>query len=72
MGGRNPVPSAGATFEYFVQAVDAAGNVAVSTNKGFYFAAAAPRRPPGSITVAPAPTVPPARRLVHGTDGRRR
>jgi Tol biopolymer transport system component len=30
----------GDDFEYFVQAVDAAGNVAVSTNKGFYFAGA--------------------------------
>ena len=32
--------SAAREFEYFVQAVDAAGNVAVSTNKGFYFAGA--------------------------------
>jgi CSLREA domain-containing protein len=36
----------GTDFEYFVQAVDAAGNVAVSTNKGFYFAAAPPPPPP--------------------------
>ncbi len=54
-----PLPSAGASFEYFVQAVDAAGNVGVSTNKGFYFAAAAPAPPSGSITVAPAPNAPP-------------
>ena len=33
-------PVIGTEFEYFVQAVDAAGNVAVSTNKGFYFAGA--------------------------------
>ena len=31
------VPIAGAQYEYFMQAVDASGNVAVSTNKGFYF-----------------------------------
>ena len=31
------VPIAETQFEYFVQAVDAAGNVAVSTNKGFYY-----------------------------------
>ena len=54
------VPLSGSTFEYFVQAVDAAGNVAVSTNKGFYFAAATPAAPSGNITVAPAITVPPS------------
>jgi hypothetical protein len=32
------VPISDPNFEYFVQAVDAAGNVGVSTNKGFYFA----------------------------------
>ncbi len=53
-----PLPSAGASFEYFVQAVDAAGNVGVSTNKGFYFAAAAPAAPSGSITVAPVGAAP--------------
>ncbi|MFL6036908.1 MAG: NosD domain-containing protein [Gaiellaceae bacterium] len=37
-------------FEYFVQAVDANGNVAVSTNKGFYFVGApAPPPPTGGI-----------------------
>ncbi len=50
----------GSTFEYFVQAVDAAGNVAVSTNKGFYFAAAAPVAPSGNIDVEPTVTVPPS------------
>ena len=37
-------------FEYFVQAVDGNGNVAVSTNKGFYFVGApAPQPPTGGI-----------------------
>jgi len=36
----------GSQFEYFVQAVDAVGNVGISTNKGFYFAAAPPPPPP--------------------------
>ena len=40
-------------FEYFVQAVDAAGNVAVSTNKGFYFAGATPPDPTGGIQATP-------------------
>ena len=53
-----PLPSAGVNFEYFVQAVDAAGNVGVSTNKGFYFAAAEPQAPSAGVTVAPVPTVP--------------
>ncbi len=53
-----PLPVAGTPFEYFVQAVDLAGNVAVSTNKGFYYAAAAPTVPTGNITVAPAPGAP--------------
>jgi hypothetical protein len=52
------VPLTGSTFEYFVQAVDAAGNVAVSTNKGFYFAAAAPVAPSGNIDVEPAVALP--------------
>ena len=30
-------PVAASTFEYFVQVVDEAGNVGISTNKGFYF-----------------------------------
>jgi CSLREA domain-containing protein len=55
-----PLPAPGAPFEYFVQAVDAAGNVAVSTNKGFYYAAAAPTAPAGNITVAPTITIPPS------------
>ncbi len=35
--GAGPLVSAGAQFLYFVQAVDRAGNVAVSTNKGIYY-----------------------------------
>ena len=44
-------PITGSSFEYFVQAVDTgAGNVAVSTNKGFYFAGSpAPPAPTGGI-----------------------
>ena len=42
-------PVTGTQFEYFVQAVDAAGNVAVSTNKGFYFAGATLPPPTGGI-----------------------
>lgn len=53
-----PLASPSDTFEYFVQAVDAAGNVGVSTNKGFYFAAAEPAPPSGNVTVAPAIPVP--------------
>ncbi len=45
------VPISGTQFEYFVQAVDAAGNVGVSTNKGFYFVGApAPPPPTGDVT----------------------
>ncbi len=54
------VPIVGSSFEYFVQAVDAAGNVAVSTNKGFYFVGApAPPPPTGGIEatlIGPHPT----------------
>jgi CSLREA domain-containing protein len=41
-------PAAGSQIEYFVQAVDggSGGNVAVSTNKGFYHAALPPPPPP--------------------------
>jgi len=42
-------PVTGTQFEYFVQAVDAAGNVAVSTNKGFYFSGAILPPPTGGI-----------------------
>jgi Tol biopolymer transport system component len=37
----------GTSIEYFVQAVDRAGNVAVSTNKGLLFAGAPPAPPSG-------------------------
>ncbi len=53
-----PLNNAGDPFEFFVQAVDAAGNVGVSTNKGFYYAAAQPQAPSAGVTVAPVPTVP--------------
>ena len=46
------VPISGPQFEYFVQAVDAAGNVGVSTNKGFYFDAAPPPPPPSGTVSA--------------------
>jgi Tol biopolymer transport system component len=42
----------GTDFEYFVQAVDMAGNVAVSTNKGFYFAGATPPDPTGGVSAS--------------------
>ena len=42
----------GDDFEYFVQAVDAAGNVAVSTNKGFYFAGATLADPTGGVSAS--------------------
>ncbi len=55
-----PLTNAADEFEYFVQAVDAAGNVGVSTNKGFFFAAAPLPAPTGDVTVAPAAAVPPS------------
>ena len=45
-GGGAPV--GGTRVEYFVQAVDAAGNVAVSTNKGILFEGAPPPAPSGT------------------------
>ena len=38
-------------MQYFVQAVDSHGNVAVTTNKGYYFAGAAADQQTGSITI---------------------
>ncbi len=51
-------PVAASQFEYFVQVVDEAGNVGVSTNKGFYFdGAPLPSTPPGPLQLdAPTPT----------------
>ena len=46
----------GVTFEYFVQAVDAAGNVGVSTNKGRYYEAAAPPQQSPTLAIVPAGT----------------
>ncbi|HEX7309631.1 MAG TPA: hypothetical protein VF232_00495, partial [Gaiellaceae bacterium] len=54
------VPIGDPDFEYFVQAVDAAGNVGVSTNKGFYFAASTAPPPVGNVDVAPTTTPPPS------------
>jgi Tol biopolymer transport system component len=48
----------GTRVEYFAQAVDAAGNVAVSTNKGLLFAGAPPAPPSGTgvePSVEPSP-----------------
>ena len=43
-------PTSASSVQYFVQAVDSHGNVAVSTNKGYYFAGA-PAAQTGSITI---------------------
>ncbi len=43
---------AAAAVQYFVQAVDAAGNVAVSTNKGFYYSGEAAPPQGGAVTIA--------------------
>ena len=48
----------GNQFEYFVQAVDEAGNVGVSTNKGFYYDGAA--LPPDPTPSGPLELEPPA------------
>ena len=48
-GGSAPV--GGTQIEYFMQAVDASGNVAVSTNKGLLFSAAPPAPPSGTGVV---------------------
>jgi hypothetical protein len=55
--GAGPLVSATAQFLYFVQSVDRAGNVAVSTNKGIYYeeAATAPPTDDGLSIDAPAP-----------------
>jgi Tol biopolymer transport system component len=55
--GAGPLVSATAQFLYFVQAVDRAGNVAVSTNKGIYYEeeATAPSSDDGLSIDAPAP-----------------
>ena len=44
-------PIAGVQAEFFVQAVDSAGTVAVSANKGNYFEAKPPPTLPGGVTV---------------------
>ena len=50
-------PVAANQFEYFLQVVDEAGNVGVSTNKGFYYDAS---QPPPDPTTGPVELVPPA------------
>ncbi len=51
-------PVNAATFEYFLQVVDEAGNVGVSTNKGFYFDGA--QLPPDPTPNGPLELDPPA------------
>ena len=52
-------PLSGSHVQYFVQAVDANGNVAVSTNKGLYYNEVPPPPPPsGGVVVAPTVAVP--------------
>ncbi len=52
-------PLSGTHVQYFVQAVDANGNVAVSTNKGLYYNEVPPPPPPsGGVSVAPTVAVP--------------
>src|SRR5262249_13435965 len=50
----------GTRFEFFVQAVDAAGNVAVTSNKGFYFAGTPPVQSTGGVIVATTSNPPPS------------
>ena len=50
-------PLSGTHVQYFVQAVDANGNVAVSTNKGFYYQETPPSQSTGGVDVQTA--VPP-------------
>jgi Peptidase family C25 len=62
------LPSAATPFEYFVQAVDAAGNVGVSTNKGFYFAAVATPASTEGVTVEPETPAPASGWFAGSTD----
>ena len=48
-------PVSGTQIEYFMQAVDASGNVAVSTNKGLLFSAARRRRRAGRASSRRSP-----------------
>jgi Tol biopolymer transport system component len=54
------VPVSGAQLEFFVQAVDGAGNVAVSTNKGFYYEGATVPPPAGGVDAAAGSPAPPS------------
>ena len=56
----------GTSVEYFAQAVDAAGNVAVSTNKGLLFAGAAPAPPTGTGVTPLVEPSPPAGQEING------
>ena len=52
-------PISTAHLQYFVQAVDANGNVGVSTNKGLYYNEIPPPPPPsGGVAVAPTVSAP--------------
>jgi CSLREA domain-containing protein len=51
-------PIVGSQLQYFVQAVDAAGNVGVSTNKGLYYEASAAPPPAGNVVVATTDAAP--------------
>ena len=56
-------PTSASSVQYFVQAVDSHGNVAVSTNKGYYFAGAPAGTPDGLDHDRPERPPRPERRL---------
>jgi hypothetical protein len=59
----------GSHVQYFVQAVDANGNVAVSTNKGLYYNEVPPPPPPsGGVAVATTAPAPPSGWFNGGAD----
>ncbi|HWL32998.1 MAG TPA: C25 family cysteine peptidase, partial [Gaiellaceae bacterium] len=58
--GAGPLVSPTAQFQYFVQAVDRAGNVAVSTNKGVYYEEATTAPPSDGGLSIDAPAAPPS------------
>ena len=53
--GTAAVPSTGTSAQYFVQAVDVNGNVAVSSNKAVYYLASPVDETPPSVTATSAP-----------------
>ena len=58
--GAGALVSATAQFQYFVQAVDRAGNVAVSTNKGIYYEEATTAPPSAGGLSIETPAAPPS------------